>query len=192
MHHAHAGRELVLRFIATGKVFAELEQRRFRVRLTHALLPVVWTVIWQNGNEVVCNTFHPSVVNDVSCMRVSDFELQPVSRIEKHLVVKFVTVGINAGDDVVIIFLELVGHRFASAAQFSVPKIVQKLLRMRMAAHSGKRDFVISRVIAPAGPVVGKRFRNQRCWIGQGEAPATVYLSLPIRSDSQPTEGDNT
>ena len=48
-------------------------------------------------------------------MRISDFELEPVSRVEEHLVIKFVAVGINAGDDVVIIFLELVGHAKPSA-----------------------------------------------------------------------------
>ena len=65
------------------------------------------------------NAFHPSVVNGVLRVRVSDFEFQPVSRIEKHLVVEFVTVGINAGDDVVIIFFELVGYRLASVYQWS-------------------------------------------------------------------------
>jgi len=56
----------------------------------------------------VRNTLHPSIVNGVLRVRVSDFEFQPVSRIEKHLMIKLVTVGINAGDDTVIFFLELV------------------------------------------------------------------------------------
>jgi hypothetical protein len=64
---------------------------------------IILTVIRQNGNKVVHNTFHPSVVNDVLRVRVSDFELEPISRVEKHLAVKLVTVGINAGDNVVVI-----------------------------------------------------------------------------------------
>ena len=60
-------------------------------------------------------------------MRISDFELEPVSRVEEHLVIKFVAVGINAGDDVVIIFLEFLGHLFASGVQFLLPKIIQQL-----------------------------------------------------------------
>jgi hypothetical protein len=66
----------------------------------------------------VRNAFHPSVVNGVLRVRVSDFEFQPVSRIEKHLVVEFLTVGINAGNVVVIIFLEFVGHRFADPVDY--------------------------------------------------------------------------
>ena len=72
------------------------------------------------------------------CVRVSDFELQPISRIEKHLVVKLVTVGINAGDNVVIIFLEFVGHCFAPGVDFFLPKIVQKLFGMRMATITAR------------------------------------------------------
>jgi hypothetical protein len=77
----------------------------------------------------VSYTFHPSVVNDVLCVRVSDFEFQPVSRVEKQLVVKLVTVGINAGDDVIIILLELVGHRFAPWCSVLSAKNCPKTLR---------------------------------------------------------------
>jgi hypothetical protein len=47
----------------------------------------------------VRNTFHPRVVKNVLCVWVSDLELEPISRIEKHFVVKLLTVGINAGDN---------------------------------------------------------------------------------------------
>jgi hypothetical protein len=148
--HTNASSDLVVRFVGTGKVFPEFAESCFRVRVSHAVLSVVLTVIWQNGN-VVRNTFHPSVVNGVLRMRVSDFEFQPVSRIEKHLVVKFVTVGINAGDDVVIIFLELVGHAKPSAEvaallllvgpdAFAVQRLSKKLTRVNHHSDDGRRS----------------------------------------------------
>jgi hypothetical protein len=53
-------------------------------------------------------------------------KLEPISRIEKQVVVKLVTVGINAGDNVVIIFLEFVGHRFAPGVDFFLPQSTHK------------------------------------------------------------------
>src|SRR5260221_829644 len=138
------------------------------------MLSMLLTVIRQNGNKVWRNAFHPSVVNGVLRMRMSYCGLEPVSWIEKHLVIKFVAVRVNAGDDVVIIFLELVGPRLASGVQFFLPKIVQKLSRMRMAAHDRQRDFVIK----CRSPIQGSLF-NAYC-IFDNALSTGVSLLLPI------------
>ena len=79
----------------TGEVFAEFSLCRDRIWIAHLLLSVVLTVIWQNGNKVVRNPFHPRIITIMQRMWVCDFEFDPISRVKKYFMVELVAVGIQ-------------------------------------------------------------------------------------------------
>src|ERR1700674_5534826 len=77
-------------------------------------LPVILTIVRQSWNEFMTNPFYPGIVTLMLGVRVSNFELDTISGIEKDLMVKLVTIGVHTRYNIEIIFLELVGDRVAS------------------------------------------------------------------------------
>ena len=87
------------------------------------------------------NPVYPGVVFLSLGVRVRDFELDPISWVEKHLMVKLVTVLIHPRNDIEILLLEFVGHRVAPVCEFLFPETVQalgKIIGVRMATEGRK------------------------------------------------------
>ena len=73
-------------------------------------LPIVGSVVWQGGNEVVADASDPSIKAVVLSVRIGDFEFDPVSGIKENFVVKLVPVRIHSGNDVPVISFDLVSN----------------------------------------------------------------------------------
>ena len=79
------------------------------------------------------NPLYPGIVTLMFGVRVSNFKLDPIGGIEKHLMVKLVTIGVHTRNNIEIIFLELVGDLVASVSNSFRQKLSNSRPRDRSA-----------------------------------------------------------